>query len=501
MTILPNTLKIEFGDFQTPEALAAEVCALLAEKNLSPAALLEPTCGKGNFLAAAVNAFPTSTVAYGLEFNADYLSLAAKHAVIQAHAKGVKLVQANFFEYDWFALLATLPEPLLVFGNPPWVTNSGLGALGRSNLPAKTNFQQHTGLDALTGKSNFDISEWMLIHLLEHLRNKDSTLAMLCKTAVARKVLKHAWKHGLNPTTAEIYPIDAMAHFGAAVDACLFLCSFSAQKAKPECRVYASLDSKADARVIGYRSGQLIADLNFYEANPALFSGDSAFQWRSGIKHDCAKVMEFTRRGNDFINGFGESVDIEETYLFPMFKSSALASKAALSPSKWMLVPQTRVGENTDLIQTRVPKTWEYLTRHASLLSARKSAIYKGKPQFSIFGVGDYSFAPWKVAVSGLYKRLAFKVVGPFHEKPAVLDDTCYFLPFQEKSQAITVATLLNSPLGRQCLESLIFWDAKRPVTIDILKQINLTALAEALHIDLSVETLSSVTSEQFTPV
>ena len=51
----------------------------------------------------------------------------------------------------------------------------------------------------MTGKSNFDISEWMLIRLLEALQGRRATIAMLCKTATARKVLRHAWLNGFDP--------------------------------------------------------------------------------------------------------------------------------------------------------------------------------------------------------------------------------------------------------------------------------------------------------------
>ena len=78
---------------------------------------------------------------------------------------------------------------ILVIGNPPWVTNSDLGQLGSNNLPTKTNFQGLRGFDARTGKSNFDISEWILVRLIEALP-PDGAIAMLCKTMTARKVLR-----------------------------------------------------------------------------------------------------------------------------------------------------------------------------------------------------------------------------------------------------------------------------------------------------------------------
>lgn len=118
---------------------------------------------------------------------------------------------------------------------------------------------------------------------------------------------------------------------------------------------------------------------------------------------------------------------------------------------------------------------------HASLLDNRKSSIYKNRPRFSIFGVGEYSFSLWKVAISGLYKKLKFSVVGPFEDKPIVLDDTCYFLSCKNEKEANFIAMLLNSAPAQQFYESLIFWDSKRPITAKILQKIDLPALAAKL--------------------
>ena len=41
--------KIEYGDWQTPTALAEEVCSVLSSQGLKPASVIEPTLGKGAF--------------------------------------------------------------------------------------------------------------------------------------------------------------------------------------------------------------------------------------------------------------------------------------------------------------------------------------------------------------------------------------------------------------------------------------------------------------------
>jgi len=151
--------------------------------------------------------------------------------------------------------------------------------------------------------------------------------------------------------------------------------------------------------------------------------------------------------------------------VYPLFKSSDIARGRTAEPRKWVLVPQRRVGEETAGIGKRAPRTWAYLQKHKDILLRRSSMIYKKQPPFSIFGIGPYSFAPWKVAVSGLYKSLEFRAVGPVSGKPAMLDDTCYFVSAKSAGEASRIERELRSPRVQRFLASLVFWDSKRPVT------------------------------------
>ena len=195
--------------------------------------------------------------------------------------------------------------------------------------------------------------------------------------------------------------------------------------------------------------------------------------------------MELCPRGcDDFENGLGEVVNLESTYLYPMLKSSELM-KPHPTPSRYMLVTQRSVGEDTSRIERKAPRIWAYLQSHADRLDGRASSIYRNRPRFSVFGVGPYSFAPWKVAISGFYKRLDFRCVGPFEAKPVVLDDTCYFLPCQTEHDAKLLAELLNSKAAKGFFRSFIFWDAKRPITAQLLANLNLRMLATEAGVSL----------------
>ena len=93
------------------------------------------------------------------------------------------------------------------------------------------------------------------------------------------------------------------------------------------------------------------------------------------------------------------------------------------------------------------------------------------------------------MAISGFYKNLRFAVVGPHAGKPVVLDDTSYFVSCQSEGEARYIADLLNSQPAREFFSAFVFWDAKRPITIDMLRRLDLSALACELG---SEDTLAS---------
>jgi hypothetical protein len=466
----------EFGDFQTPPALCAQVCARLAADGLRPRRVVEPTCGRGGFLQAAAAAFPQAELA-GVEINPDHVR--AARAALAGQAGRARLHHGDFFTTDWAEVLGPDTAGLLVLGNPPWVTNAELGLLQSRNLPEKSNFKRLSGMEAMTGKSNFDISEWMLLRYLDWLQASGGAVAVLVKTAVARKVLLAAWKRRYPLAGAALYRIDAMRHFGAAVDACLLVLRVEPGRFSGACQVYAGLDAARPDHEMGCHDGLLITDLAAYAGCGDLAGPDPAYVWRSGVKHDCARVMELTLDHGRLINGDGEAVEVEDAFLFPLLKSSDV-HKGAAPGARFMLVPQRSVGEDTARIEAEAPRTWAYLRAHADRLAARGSSIYRNRPAFSVFGVGPYSFAPWKVAVSGFYKSLRFRVVPPLDGRPTVFDDTVYFLPARSQAEAGFLADLLNGPLAQAYFATMVFWEDKRPVTVDLLKRLSVRKLAAA---------------------
>ena len=309
--------KRELGDFQTPSVLADLLVNVLKTKKLSPNVIVEPTCGEGSILIASHNAFnPQESL--GIEIQKNYTDKLAQNLT-----NNISILNKDFFvSLPNIKEFISENENILFVGNPPWVTNSELSALGSANLPDKNNFDNIRGIEAITGKSNFDISEYIIKLLIDNFSYKKAFFAFLCKISVAKKIMNRLWKNNLQYKSAEIYPIDSKKYFSAAVDACLFNLDCSEKKENSELVVFDSIENPVKKYTSGFYKNVYFEDLS--KKSALEIYGKSQFIWRNGVKHDCSKVMEFLITNNGLQNGYNESVDIESDLVFTYLKSSDL---------------------------------------------------------------------------------------------------------------------------------------------------------------------------------
>ena len=469
------------GDFQTPVQLARNVISRLFADGLQWERILEPTCGQGNFIRACLETASVREI-IGLEIQQGYVG---KSRRIHSETVKISICHQDIFDIDLAESLQwNAASPLLVVGNPPWITNAELGRLSGKNLPKKSNFQRLSGLDAMTGKSNFDIAEAIWLKLLHEYVNDPVTIALLCKTSVARKVAQYVLDRELPVNSMSLYRIEAQRWFNVAVDAGLFELELNQGGISYDVAEYDNLLDANHTRTFGFCDRNMVADLDSYR-QVADLEGSSQLVWRQGLKHDAAKVMELTCRDGNLRNGYGDLVDIEMDYLYPLLKSSDVQSiNSGFVPRKYVIATQRKVGQQTANLRDNAPKLWRYLNLHAEQLDARKSSIYKNAPRFSMFGIGKYSFQPYKVVVSGFYLPARFVVVSEYQGKPVLTDDTCYSLSFDEEWKAFLICALLNHPKVSQFLASIVFSDSKRPITKAVLERIKLNAVYEQVNVD-----------------
>lgn len=470
-----NELKREFGDYQTPLEFSDIVCDYLKNYlKINPDVIVEPTAGIGNFINSSLRIFSNLKKAYGIEINLEYCDICRENN----RDDRVEIINDNFFTYDTKALVKR--NNLLVIGNPPWATNSDLNF----NLPKKMNFKGLSGTDAITGASNFDICEYMILKLIEEFSNTNTMIAMLCKTSVARNILMELNRNETNTEYVKMIEFNANKVFGISAAACLFIIQLSSSKKNyAVCEVMDIVNPDIVKDIIRCKDGFLTSGLIEVEN----FEGECELVWRQGVKHDCSKIMELTKKTDGtYINGNKELIELENTFVFPLMKSSFFKSPVIKDNfKKYVIVTQKKARQETKYIETQAIKTWDYLNSNKELFDNRKSSIYNGAPAFSMFGVGDYSYAPYKVGVSGFYKKALFCLVyndGDI-EHPVMGDDTSYFLAFNDKDTAYACMLLLNCKRVQDFLFSISFQDAKRPYTKKVLARISLRKCADVISI------------------
>jgi hypothetical protein len=484
----------EYGDFQTNSDLANKITLYLDSKNISPEIVIEPTCGKGNFIIASLHNFKNIKNIFGIEIYKPYV-WETKFSIVDFFLKfpnsnkpEISIVHYNVFDFDFKKIAKNhSTKDVLVIGNPPWITNSKLGSLNSSNLPKKTNFKNHSGLDAMTGKGNFDIAEFITLTMIETFQNINGHLLLLVKNSVIKNIVSDQNKNRYKISSFEKHCIDSKKEFNVSVEASLFYCQLNSLPTF-ECKEFDFYNNQTSYLKFGWLNDKFVSNIDTYIHTKDI-DGDCPFVWRQGLKHDCSTVMELDKVNGQFINGLNEVVKLEDGLVYGILKSSDLKNTVISQTRKFTIVTQKRVGQETKYIKTEYPATYQYLTQHQANFDARKSSIYNNKPLFSIFGIGDYSFKPFKVAISGLYKTFHFTLVLPQDNKPVMLDDTCYLIGFDKIEFAVYALILLNSETTMQFLKSVTFADAKRTFTKDVLMRIDLLELGKKINKqDLSKE-------------
>jgi len=144
---------------------------------------------------------------------------------------------------------------------------------------------------------------------------------------------------------------------------------------------------------------------------------------------------------------------IETTHLFPLLRGRELAAFEIRMQGLYVILPQRGMYGDPEL-PTTAPRTYEYLHRFEEQLRRRGSyrRYQFGKPFWSTWSTGPYTFAPYKVLwkeMSG--HRFCAAYVGPVPdapggERPVVPDHKLYFVPVNSLDEARYLTALLNAP-------------------------------------------------------
>lgn len=95
--------RAEFGDWQTPDELAAAAIIKLISLGIVPNVVIEPTCGVGAFVPGRHCGIPECQNHSRVRVNSAYLDKLKERLVSRSQTAHVQVYEADFFAHDWEA--------------------------------------------------------------------------------------------------------------------------------------------------------------------------------------------------------------------------------------------------------------------------------------------------------------------------------------------------------------------------------------------------------------
>jgi len=143
---------------------------------------------------------------------------------------------------------------------------------------------------------------------------------------------------------------------------------------------------------------------------------------------------------------------IEPDLIYPLLRGRDVRRWQA-RPSAYILMvqdPEKRRGYNEDWLSATYPKTYAYLKRFEADLRNRaafKRYFRETDPFYSMFDVGDYTFAPHKVVWLGFgVRKMRAAVISTAEGKSIMTNQAMHpFIPMQDRTEAHYLAACLNS--------------------------------------------------------
>lgn len=208
----------------------------------------------------------------------------------------------------------------------------------------------------------------------------------------------------------------------------------------------------------------------------------------------CRNITEGAKRKIE-----SRQVDLEPERLFPLVRGRDVERWCA-KPSALLLFvqdPQTRRGVPEAQLRTECKRIYQWLELHRDQLlerSAFKRYFREGRdPFYSMFDVGPYTLAPWKVVWRGqVAPALIAAVVGKAEGKVVLPDQTAYFASFEREDEAHFFCGLLNSVLVRLFYALMCY----KHVSMDFVQNLALPAFDAAHPLHKSIVSLAKAAAK-----
>jgi hypothetical protein len=150
---------------------------------------------------------------------------------------------------------------------------------------------------------------------------------------------------------------------------------------------------------------------------------------------------------------------LPEDLVYPLITTDQFRSQE--EPSRYIFLPYTKDGTIlTEGALKQYPSAWNYLEKNKEQLQNRKGVMMQSKMRrgnyWSLFGLGPYTFFPWKIVWESYGKRRFNPLLfSHFEGKPWIPNQALQaYCPFQNKTEAETLLKELKTPEVNKLLQS-----------------------------------------------
>jgi hypothetical protein len=440
------------GAVYTPDWLADHVLDVIGWQPADD--LLDPTCGDGAFLRAAVRrrlAAGADDPLRGLRgIDIDPAAVRAARASLRGLAGGEGAIEVG-------DALAATAQAHFVVGNPPWLRWS---ALPRA-YGARVKALGAVGRDRWVGGIEPDVATVITQHAVRSLVAPGGTLAFLITGTVFANESGERLRRFDGAEVVLVEDYAALRPFAESVHATLLVLRRDGRTTYPvPYRVHRrdGVEELLAAPVPGTEAGPWLKGTRRQHATWRRIFGRGAYRARKGVTTDLngaffvrAEMDGATAPGggatvrvtNDPAHGRKPlprvTADVEAEHVFPLLRGRELGR----APTLHVLVPQRGMHGDPDLART-APLTHSYLERFRPALERRSSLrrYQPGAPYWSLWNVGPYTFSPHKVAWREIAGRFRAAYVGP---EVIVCDHKLYFVPCGSEDEARYLTNVLNA--------------------------------------------------------
>lgn len=450
---VPRAVRRALGEYYTPDELVRQVLDRLDRKN-EP--LLDPACGAGAFLRAAGRG------ATGWDINPLAVAM-ARRAAPDSVVEVRDCLEPAGVQFDCIA------------GNPPWVNWRRLSSAYRVRVePLWKRYRLFaaTGLGARLGGAMDDLSALVTYACADlHLRT-GGRLAFLLPAALFQSAgggaafRRFELPSGLFLRVVRVEEVPAVDQFtGACIRAVISV--FEKSRTATLYPVpYIREAREQPARPVSGDplSPWIIGDDEFsdlrgpspYVARVGAHTGGAAgVYWVDVIEDRGATLVIRNRHDNGRREWPSVTAEVERGLVHPLVRGRDLRSGRA-NPSLHILLPHHPAGEPVAgaEMRDRFPLTFAYFERfrEAMLLRPhyRQHFARSGKPYWSMYNVGAYTFAPFRVAWREQSSTFQAAMLAPGH----IADAKLVTVAVDSLEEARWLAGFLCSPRVRRFVES-----------------------------------------------